>query len=146
MSSDAGIDKDGEEGARKLYASLVQDQGRKQTPLPPLNNPMPEQTLLVKNYDKNTRCVDRDPRGIFRTPNDASAPPAAGLIGPLGTSSFSLPTQTNGHTDITYPRKRAKPDAARGSVELLQEPAESQGPRGAPRNLGGEPWCWYYSW
>ena len=29
---------------------------------------------------------------MFRSPVDASAPPAAGLVGPLGSSSFSLPT------------------------------------------------------
>jgi dynein light intermediate chain 1 len=36
--------------------------------------------------------ADRGPRGIFHTPTDASAAPAAGLVGPLGSSSFSLPT------------------------------------------------------
>jgi hypothetical protein len=36
--------------------------------------------------------ADRDPRGIFRTPTDASAAPAAGLVRPLCSSSFSLPT------------------------------------------------------
>ena len=61
-------------------------------PLPPLNNPTPEQAFLTKNYDENARRADRDPRGIFRTPTDASAAPAAGLVGPLGASSFSLPT------------------------------------------------------
>lgn len=29
---------------------------------------------------------------MFRSPVDTSAPPAAGLVGPLGSSSFSLPT------------------------------------------------------
>lgn len=91
LSSDAGIDLEGDAGARTLYASLVQDQGPKPAPLPPLNNPTPEQAFLAKNYDENARRADRDPRGIFRTPTDASAP-AAGLVGPLGSSSFSLPT------------------------------------------------------
>jgi dynein light intermediate chain 1, cytosolic len=62
------------------------------TPLPPLNNPTPEQAFLSKNYDESARRADRDPRGIFRSPVDASAPPAAGLVGPLSSSSFSLPT------------------------------------------------------
>ncbi|KAN0140374.1 Dynein light intermediate chain (DLIC) domain containing protein [Lactarius tabidus] len=92
LSSDAGIDSNSDDGARKMYASLVQDQGPKPTPLPPLNNPTPEQDFLSKNYDENARRADRDPRGIFRTPTDASAAPAAGLVGPLGSSSFSLPT------------------------------------------------------
>jgi hypothetical protein len=43
---------------------------------------MLEQTFLVKDYDENERRADRYPRGIFRTTTDASAAPAAGLIGP----------------------------------------------------------------
>ncbi|KAI0252051.1 hypothetical protein BJV78DRAFT_1361192 [Lactifluus subvellereus] len=50
-----------------------------------------KQTFLAKNYDENARRADRDPRGIFRSPADPSAPPAAGLVGPLGSSSFSVP-------------------------------------------------------
>jgi len=132
------------------------------TPLPPLNNPTPEQAFLAKNYDENARRADRDPRGIFLTPTDASAAPPTGLVGPLGSSSFSLPTveramaemEGSGGTgaslgglslgrraDIAYPRECAGPDAARGAAEFLQEPAESQGPRGEPWDLGGEPWC-----
>ena len=37
--------------------------------------------------------------------------------------------------------ERAEPDVARSAVELLQEFAESQGPRGEPWHIGGEPWC-----
>ncbi|KAF8256827.1 hypothetical protein EI94DRAFT_1836480 [Lactarius quietus] len=76
--------------ARKLYSSLMQDSGPK--PPPPLNKPTPEQGFLAKKYDENARQAYRNPRGIFHTPNDASAPPAAGLVGPLGSSPFSLPT------------------------------------------------------
>lgn len=36
--------------------------------------------------------MDRDSRGVFRIPTDVSAPPAAGLVGPLGSSSFYMPT------------------------------------------------------
>ncbi|KAN0140377.1 hypothetical protein V8E53_001586 [Lactarius tabidus] len=64
----------------------------KPTPLPPVNHPTPEQAFLAKNYDENPRRADRDPHGIFRTPTDASAAPAAGLVGPLCSSSFSFPT------------------------------------------------------
>lgn len=89
----------------KMYASLVQDQGPKvcsrhslqtfpltscnRTPLTPLKKPTPDQALLAKNYDEN---ADRNPRGIFCTPTGASAAPVAGIVGPLGASSFSLPT------------------------------------------------------
>jgi len=92
LSSESGAERASEGGARKQYAALVQDQGPKPTPLPPFNNPTPEQAFLAKNYDENARRTDRDPRGAFRSPVEASAPPAAGLVGPLGSSSFSLPT------------------------------------------------------
>ncbi|KAH9983550.1 DLIC-domain-containing protein [Russula compacta] len=91
LLSEPGVDGWSEAGARKMYAALVPDQGLKPTPLPPFNNPTPEQAFLAKNYDENARRADRDPRGMFRSPVDASAPPAAGLVGPLGSSSFSLP-------------------------------------------------------
>ncbi|KAH9988414.1 dynein light intermediate chain-domain-containing protein [Russula vinacea] len=91
LSSESGVDDEGSEaGARKQYAALVQDQGPKPTPLPPFNNPTPEQAFLAKNYDENARRADRDPRGIFRSPVDSSVP-TAGLVGPLGSSTFSLP-------------------------------------------------------
>jgi dynein light intermediate chain 1 len=57
------------------------------TPLPPLNNPMLEQTFLMKNYKENTRGAgDRDLRCIFCMPTDTSAAPASGLSTPLGSS------------------------------------------------------------
>jgi dynein light intermediate chain 1 len=49
---------------------------------------MSEQVFLTKHYDENAKKSDRDPRGAFRTPGEA----AAGVVGPLGSSSFSLPT------------------------------------------------------
>ncbi|KAH8094829.1 dynein light intermediate chain-domain-containing protein [Cristinia sonorae] len=81
-------DPEEEPGARKLFASLVPDQGVKPPPLPPFNNPTPEQVFLAKNYDENSRRADRDPRGAFRNPTENSA---AGIVGPMGSSSFSLP-------------------------------------------------------
>ncbi|KAI0044606.1 hypothetical protein FA95DRAFT_245456 [Auriscalpium vulgare] len=74
--------------ARRMYATLVPDQGAKPPPLPPFNNPVPEQQFLAKNYDENARRTDKDPRGIFRTPAENAT---AGLVGPLGSSSFALP-------------------------------------------------------
>jgi dynein light intermediate chain 1 len=58
-------------------------------PLPPFNAPMPEQAFLAKHYDENAKKPDRDPRGAFRNPTDTAA---AGIVGPLGSSSFNLPT------------------------------------------------------
>lgn len=52
LSSDARIDSDDDDGAPKMYASLVQDQGPKLTPL---NNSTPERAFLAKNYDENVR-------------------------------------------------------------------------------------------
>ncbi|KAJ7853861.1 hypothetical protein B0H13DRAFT_2579942 [Mycena leptocephala] len=76
------------DGARALFSALVPDQA---PPLPPLNNPTPEQAFLAKNYDENAKKPDRDPRGAFRDPTDPRA--AAGLVGPLGgMPSFDLPT------------------------------------------------------
>ena len=99
-----------ETGAKRLYANLVPDQGSKvrnntfrqiygfeligdvlQPPaLPPFNNPIPEQGFLAKNYDENSKKPDRDPREAFKKVADLPGT-AAGVVGPLGSSSFSLP-------------------------------------------------------
>jgi len=73
--------------------------GLQPTPLPPFNNPTPEQTFLAKNYDENTKKPDRDPRGAFRNPADLTAA-AAGIVGPLGSSSFSLPNVERALTEM----------------------------------------------
>ncbi|ESK95137.1 dynein 1 light intermediate chain [Moniliophthora roreri MCA 2997] len=75
--------------ARRMFSALVSDQGRKPPLLPPFNNPVPEQQFLAKNYDENSKKADRDPRGAFRNPADMEN--AAGVVGPLGSSSFNLP-------------------------------------------------------
>ena len=59
-------------------------------PLPPFNSPVPEQAFLAKNYDENSKKSDRDPRGAFRNPADFAGA-SAGIVGPLGSSSFNLP-------------------------------------------------------
>ncbi|KDR84036.1 hypothetical protein GALMADRAFT_236631 [Galerina marginata CBS 339.88] len=87
---DAEEGQTGETGAKKAYAALVPDQGSKPPPLPPFNNPTPEQAFLAKNYDENAKKSDRDPRGVFRDARDFAGA-SAGIVGPLGSSSFSLP-------------------------------------------------------
>ncbi|KAG6850638.1 hypothetical protein H0H93_010830 [Arthromyces matolae] len=77
-------------GAKRLYASLVPDMGTKLPPLPPFNNPTSEQVFLAKHYDENAKKPDRDPRGAFRNPIDLAGA-SAGVVGPLGSSSFNLP-------------------------------------------------------
>ncbi|EKM59739.1 uncharacterized protein PHACADRAFT_250433 [Phanerochaete carnosa HHB-10118-sp] len=84
-------------GARKLYISMVPDQGPKPTPLPPFNNPTPEQVFLAKNYDENSKKPDRDPRASFRNPTENSS---AGVVGPMGSSSFSLPNVEKALTEM----------------------------------------------
>ncbi|KAN0140426.1 hypothetical protein V8E53_001635 [Lactarius tabidus] len=74
LSSDTGIVSDSDDGERKMYASLVQDQGSKPTPLPPLNNPTPEQAYLAKNYDENPRHAGRNPLVAFSLPTVERAP------------------------------------------------------------------------
>lgn len=49
---------------------------------------MAEQAFLAKHYDENSKKPDRDPRGAFRNPAETAT---AGIVGPLGSSSFSLP-------------------------------------------------------
>ena len=58
--------------------------------MPPFNNPVPEQAFLAKNYDENSKKSDRDPRGAFRNPAEFAGA-SAGIVGPLGSSSFNLP-------------------------------------------------------
>ncbi|OBZ70333.1 Cytoplasmic dynein 1 light intermediate chain 1 [Grifola frondosa] len=87
----------GSPSAKKMYAAIVPDQGAKPPPLPPFNNPTPEQAFLAKNYDENSKKPDRDPRGAFRNPNETAA---AGIVGPMGSSSFNLPNVERALTDM----------------------------------------------
>lgn len=50
---------------------------------------MAEQAFLAKHYDENAKKPDRDPRGAFRNPSESAT---AGIVGPMGSSSFNLPT------------------------------------------------------
>ncbi|KZV62380.1 DLIC-domain-containing protein [Peniophora sp. CONT] len=74
--------------ATRMYAQLVPDQGPKLDTLPAPNEPISEQTFLAKNYDEIAKRGDKDPRGIFRNPTET---PAAGVVGPLGSTSLGLP-------------------------------------------------------
>lgn len=65
----------------------------------PFNNPVPEQAFLAKNYDENAKKPDRDPRGAFRNPTDLSGA-TAGIVGPLGSSSFNLPSVERALTEM----------------------------------------------
>jgi len=83
-TSDGGI------GAKEMFLTLVgADESVKSTPLPPLLSPMPEHQFLAMHYESN-----RDPRQTFRNPAESNSvsSPGAGVVGPMGSSSFSLPT------------------------------------------------------
>ena len=101
LFSDTGINmSDDETGAQKLYAPLLQDGGSQRTRalLPDLflvfslireyaADPAQDRSnFLAESYDENARRADR---GNFPTTTYAFAPPAAGLVGPFGPSSFS---------------------------------------------------------
>jgi len=53
---------------------------------------MPEQQFLAMHYEANAKSSDRDPRQTFRAPADPMQSFGAGVVGPMGSSSFSLPT------------------------------------------------------
>jgi len=84
-------------GAKRMYRALVPDQGARLPPLPPFNAPMAEQAFLAKHYDENSKKPDRDPRGAFRNPAETAT---AGIVGPLGSSSFNLPNVEKALADM----------------------------------------------
>ncbi|PIL37380.1 hypothetical protein GSI_01074 [Ganoderma sinense ZZ0214-1] len=123
---DGGDDSDGSKATR-LYANLVPDLSRKPPPLPPLNNPTPEQVFLAKNYDENAKNPNRDPRGAFRNPNETAS---AGIVGPMGSSSFNLP---NVERALTEMEGSAAPTANPLNMSVAGEPARKLASRTAAR-------------
>ncbi|KAE9409855.1 hypothetical protein BT96DRAFT_953209 [Gymnopus androsaceus JB14] len=146
-------DIEGEEandGARRMFSSLVPDQGTKPPPLPPFNNPTPEQLFLAKNYDENTKKADRDPRGAFRNPTDPEGVygAGAGIVGPMGTNSFNLPnveklfmemestagaSNTSFSTSLSDRPERSDRPGRRAQMKILSPTNNS------PTNSGGRP-------
>ncbi|KAL5636721.1 hypothetical protein ACGC1H_000627 [Rhizoctonia solani] len=101
-------DKDLEEGvvgggggAREMYRVLVGgDEGPKRPPLPTLITTEPDQAFLSKHYEALQKDPNRDPRAQFR-PDPATAQTAgAGVVGPMGSSSFSLPSVEKAMMDM----------------------------------------------
>ncbi|KAN0140427.1 hypothetical protein V8E53_001636 [Lactarius tabidus] len=62
LSSDVGIDSDSDDGARKMYITLVQDRDHEPIPVPPFNNPAPEQASSPRT------TTERPTRGSRRRP------------------------------------------------------------------------------
>ncbi|KAI0720370.1 dynein light intermediate chain [Cerioporus squamosus] len=128
-----GSDDDAGPKATRLYASLVPDLSRKPPPLPPLNNPTPEQVFLAKNYDENAKNPNRDPRGAFRNPNETTS---TGIVGPMGSSSFNLP---NVERALTEMEGSAAASASPLNMSVAGDPsrklASRTGARQPPSNL-----------
>ena len=94
-STGTGPRRQGELRVRHPYIFFIS--APKPPPLPPFNAPMAEQAFLAKHYDENSKKPDRDPRGAFRNPTDTAT---AGIVGPLGSSSFNLPTVEKALADM----------------------------------------------
>ncbi|RDX53841.1 dynein light intermediate chain [Lentinus brumalis] len=128
-----GSDDDAGPKATRLYATLVPDLSRKPPPLPPLNNPTPEQVFLAKNYDENAKNPNRDPRGAFRNPNETTS---AGIVGPMGSSSFNLPNVERALTEMEgSAAASANPLNMSVAGEPSRKPPSRTGPRAQPSNL-----------
>ncbi|KAF9236235.1 dynein light intermediate chain-domain-containing protein [Melanogaster broomeanus] len=145
---DADLNADGSEtedanGAKRMYRMLVPDQGAKPPPLPPFNDPMAEQAFLAKHYDENAKKSDRDPRGAFRNPADTAT---AGIVGPLGSSSFSLPNVEKALADLetgmggsSALNASVNGDASRRLSKASARPVSGLSVVGAPSATGRAP-------
>ncbi|ELU45645.1 dynein 1 light intermediate chain [Rhizoctonia solani AG-1 IA] len=101
-------DKDLEEGvvgggggAREMYRVLVGgDEGPKRPPLPALITTEPDQSFLSKHYESLQKDPNRDPRAQFRPDPATAQGTGAGVVGPMGSSSFSLPSVEKAMMDM----------------------------------------------
>ncbi|KAG8697032.1 hypothetical protein FRC08_006777 [Ceratobasidium sp. 394] len=150
-------DKDLEEGvvgsgggAREMYRVLVGgDEGPKRPPLPPLITTEPEQSFLAKHHETLQKDPNRDPRAQFRP--DAATTQAVvgtGVVGPMGSSSFSLPSVEKAMMDMDGDDVGARlARMAGGNTRRIQLPPALTGaptlttPAGAPsrQNSAGAP-------
>jgi len=86
------------EGARAQFSVLVGgDRGPPPRTLPTIIQPTPEQAFLQQHYETLAKDPTRDPRATFKQPVGAEerfggATGASGVVGPMGSSSFSLPS------------------------------------------------------
>jgi len=86
------------EGARAQFSVLVGgDRGPPPRALPAIIQPTPEQVFLQQHYETLAKDPTRDPRATFKQPVGAEerfggATGASGVVGPMGSSSFNLPS------------------------------------------------------
>jgi len=114
---------DEEPGAKKLYSILVPDQGPKPHPLPPFNNPMPEQAFLAKHYDENAKKPDS--RTSSGNPADL-----AGVVGPVASST------TNADGRRLGPRSSNAGPRPAGLGASISRPATATSPIASPSPTG----------
>lgn len=95
--------------------------------------PTPEQVFLARHYDENAKKPDRDPRGAFRNPTEGG-PATAGIVGPLGSSSFTLPNVERALTDM---EQGSSANASQPAAEPNRKmPRPTRAPM-APLSTGG---------
>ncbi|KAG8952640.1 hypothetical protein FRC04_004002 [Tulasnella sp. 424] len=87
------LENDGSNGgAKALYRTVVEAEDTdKASMLPALITTEPEQTFLAKHYETLSKDPGRDPRATFRQPANPGEHSMAGVVGPMGSSSFNLP-------------------------------------------------------
>ncbi len=115
----------GEMKCFRLFRARSNNYIPKPPPLPPFNNPTPEQTFLAKNYDE--KKAERDPRGAFRNPQDFAGGGAAGIVGPLGSSSFSLPNVERAMSEMETGMGGPSLNASRPSTRTAAPTGRSAG-------------------
>jgi len=121
-------------GARDLFRTLVgRQQGPKAAPLGPLAVTESEQVFLSNHYENLAK--DRDPRQTFRQPqttDPASGGYAsgAGVVGPMGSSSLSLPSVERAMMEL---------EGEDVSARLLRATGGPGAPRRDTRPPGGPP-------
>jgi dynein light intermediate chain 1 len=87
----------------------------------------------MKHYDENSKKADRDPRASFRNPADLTTGAPVGIVGPLGSSSFSMP-----HVERVLNDMENSTITASNSVNQAAEARKhSNRPAGRPSGIAG---------
>jgi dynein light intermediate chain 1 len=87
----------------------------------------------MKHYDENSKKADRDPRASFRNPADLTTGAPVGIVGPLGSSSFSMPHVERVLNDMENSTITAS-NSANQAAEVRKYPNR---PAGRPGGIAG---------
>ncbi|KDQ08260.1 hypothetical protein BOTBODRAFT_118858 [Botryobasidium botryosum FD-172 SS1] len=94
------LDGDGG-GAKEMFRVLVGgDQPDRSIPLPALITTEPEQAFLARYHETLAKDPDRDPRGPFRPQPQNGTEHTGGVVGPMSSSSFTLPSVVKVMTEL----------------------------------------------